>query len=111
MKLRAKLVYVRDHDLQQGDKGLQKVLQFQTPGGSDIRLTLLTHTGEHEGHPTPTIEKKRADMTDPELGALLTAGKAKTYVANDHQPPTQRYEMVRIAGDEGKEFEITITPV
>jgi len=112
MKLKAKLVYVRDHDLNlDNGKGVQKILQFQTEGGSDVRFTLLVHTNEHAGHPQPTVRKPKEEVTDQELGALLSAGKARIDRENTHQPASQHRDVVVIQGDEGKEFEIEIRPL
>jgi hypothetical protein len=115
MKLRAKLVYVRDHDLDQGEKGLQKILHFQTAGLGDARFTLLTHTGEHAGGPVPTVKHRMNE--DGSCGTLSRAEVAKHVadgarisITNQHHQGASFQELT-IAGDEGKEYEIEIREV
>lgn len=109
MKLKAKLLYVRDHDLQQGSEGIQKIFHFQTDGLGDVRFTLLVHTHEHEEGPAATITKPKSEVTDHELGALLSAGRARIDTPYAHKGDGS--QVVVIQGDEGKEFEIEIRPL
>lgn len=98
--IRAKLVYVREHDMDPGNGSStrQLIYQFQTEQGSDIRFTTLA--------PHPAGWPVATQRFAPEA---LPAGLKPECHANGVPIPDHEGKLV-VRGDEGKEFVLTLAP-
>jgi hypothetical protein len=99
--IRAKLVYVREHDMDSGSGNVAKQLiyQFQGDNGTDIRFTTLSP--HPKGWPVAT------QRFAPE--ALPAELKAEAHP--NGVPIPDHAGLLVVRGDEGKYFELALKPV
>jgi hypothetical protein len=98
--IRARLVYVREHDMDHGSGNVAKqiIYQFQTEHGTDIRFTTIA--------PHPAGWPVATQRFTPE--ALPVGAKPESH-PNGVPIPDHDGKLV-VRGDEGKEYVLTLAP-